>query len=354
MIPYIRCYFYLFGCKMVESTINKEDKRKKEVKRSKKVPYGMDFYLYVICYIKKHNKLPEMGISKQAMQYHLKKLKVSNIINKIGYGTWAVDQDKWEQFQARKEVKIMPKVGKPTEIEKLIKDKPIRGHGFVFTLKIPNIRNWDNREQYLIKHKIDYKNIGLHNSTQSINFRNHKIWLSNRSIIIYFPKDKSYFDNTAEDSKKFAIYHFKHLIIGLERLLGTNFRINNNYEFKVSRQHYANINNSLAKQYNMDGSKLNVYNAGKLWFIIDNSFNLNEAETVKPDTASKDMDKVVMPFFNDLKDHYDNTGESLTISKMMQVVNGLLELETKRELNKYTDNVYNHDNYDKKKPDYLG
>ena len=84
---------------------------KKQVKEVKKVKIDKNFYLYVIKYIKQHGKLPQLGISKQAMNYHLKKLKALNIINKIGYGVWAVDSDKWEQFQFQEKVKNMPKVG---------------------------------------------------------------------------------------------------------------------------------------------------------------------------------------------------------------------------------------------------
>jgi len=199
-------------------------------------------------------------------------------------------------------------------------------------LKLKDIRNWKNRTLYLEKHKIEYKKVGLYKTTQSIMFRNHKIWLCDNSIVVYFPKDKSYFDYTAQSSKQYAIYNFKHIIIGLERLLDIDFKIMGNYEFKTSRQHFANINNSLAKQYNKDGSKLNIYNKDGLWFIIDNSFNLQEAETTNPKTADKDMDKVVMPFFNDLKDHHTATGETLTITKMMELVNGLIKLNVQREV----------------------
>jgi len=337
--------------------INKGNKLEKEVKRSKNhtmVKKGKkNFYFSVCRHIKTYGKLPDLGISKQALQYYVNNLKRAGIITKLDYGVWSIDEDKWQQFLFRKEVKITPKVGQPTDLEKLITKHKIRGHGFVFTLKLPNIRNWTNREQYLLKHKIHYKNIGLYKKTQSILFRQHKIWLSKNSIVIYFPKDKSYFDATAKESKQYAIYQLKQLIIGIERLLSINLRIHNKYEFRVSRQHFANINNTLAEQYNKAGKKLNIYNSKGLWFVIDNSFKLNEAETVNPKTSDKDMDKVVMPFFNDLKDHYDKTGESLTIGKILEAINGLVKLNVQRELQDFN-NLNKLNKEDKLKPEYFG
>lgn len=337
---------------MGKYAINKENQKKKEVKTSKNYTLDKKFLLVLLDYIKNNNKLPDLDMSKQALNYHIKKLKVSNIIYKTGYSTWSVDYDKYEQFKFRKQVKIMPKVAKPTEIEKLTK-KTIRSHGFVFTLKLPNIQNWNYRETYLIKHKIPYKNIGIHNNTQSITFRSCKIWLCSKTIVIYFPKDKSYFDINAENGKNYAIYNLESILKGLEIHLNVDLKIKHKYEFKVSRQHYANINNSLAMQYNKNGRKLNIYNKGGLWFIIDNSFNLNEAETIDPNTADKDMDKVVMPFFNDLKDHYDTTGESLTMSGMLNIINGLIKLNVQEKQNNYPTMIENN-NINKKKLDYIG
>ncbi len=69
-------------------------------------------------------------------------------------------------------------------------------------------------------------------------------------------------------------------------------------------QEYAEINNELATKCNADKDKIRAYTTdeGKLWFLIDNSFNLNEAETVGG-TAKQDMEDTVQPFFNDLRDH---------------------------------------------------
>jgi len=60
------------------------------------------------------------------------------------------------------------------------------------------------------------------------------------------------------------------------------------------------MQNALAQQYNESGEKLEIRNGKGLWFLIDNSFNLNEAETVHPGSAMTD-NKKVQDFFNSLK-----------------------------------------------------
>ena len=69
--------------------------------------------------------------------------------------------------------------------------------------------------------------------------------------------------------------------------------------------HYAETNNELAQECEKKAYKVRVYTTSdsKLWFLIDNSFNLHEAETVHPETAKEDMGNIVKPFFNDLRDN---------------------------------------------------
>jgi len=137
-----------------------------------------------------------------------------------------------------------------------------------------------------------------------------------KSIIVY--GKYSYFSRTAEEAKDYAIYKFISLIKSLERFLHADFTIKagQQYMFKVSRQHYALVKNVLAQQYDNEGKKLQVYTANGLWFLIDNSFNLHEAETVHPETAVDDNNKV-QSFFNSLKDY------PLTTDFILETMNGI-------------------------------
>ena len=72
--------------------------------------------------------------------------------------------------------------------------------------------------------------------------------------------------------------------------------------FSVCRQHYSLVKNAIAKDYLNRKDKLHVWDKdGKLWLLIDNSFNLEELENVHTKT-SKDDNKIVQDDFNSLKE----------------------------------------------------
>ena len=261
----------------------------------------------------------DLAISNQALQYYLDKLKHEGIIRKIGYGSWEVADDK---SLVKKEVKnhLRVAIEKPHQSNLyLFTQDAVRSHAFVFTLKIPkDLRNWNNkkREFFLAKRDIQFTNLTTFGGGQRILHKGRKVWLTNKSVIVY--EKSSYLAETAVDAKSHAIYNFISLIKSLERLLHADFteRAGQQYSFKVSRQHYALIKNALAKQYDAEGKKLNVYSDQGLWFVIDNSFNLHEAETVHPKTADTDSIKI-QNFFNSLKE------QPLTTDFILEVMNGI-------------------------------
>ena len=256
------------------------------------------------------------GIPKTTLQYHLNKLKNAGVIRKIAYGTWEVlDASILQLKRSTKSSQVAQ--DKLPENSNFLKQDTVRGHAFVFTLKIDkDLRNWERREDFLVNNSLNYMKLNLPGGGQRITFEGRKIWLTNKSIIVY-GKD-SYFSETAKGAKDYAIYKFISLIKRLERFLHADFTIKagRQYKFKVSRQHYALVKNALAQQYDKEGKKLQVYAAKGLWFLIDNSFNLHEAETVHPETADEDNHKV-QSFFNSLKDY------PLTTDFILETMNGI-------------------------------
>lgn len=231
-----------------------------------------------------------LNMSKTALQYYLSSLKEQGIIKKIGYGVWQVNDGK--------------EVQKSTQVTNLnlLKVDSVRGHAFVFKFKLPeNLRNWDKREELLKSAGIEFKPLKILGGGQQLIYKGRKVWLTDKSIIIYEPE--SFIADFAKEAQSKALFHITELMRGLERHLRANFNINQS-RFKVSRQHYALVKNALAKQYDDEGNKLQCYTGEGLWFIIDNSFNLHEAETIHPKTAVKDNEKV-QNFFNGIK-KYDN------------------------------------------------
>ena len=287
-------------------------------------PKHSNLYLYILQQLKLGNQpakmVRELGIPKTSFQYYLKNLKDRGLISKLGYGVWeVVNEDILVKNEKCETVRVA--VEKPHQLNlHFFTQDSIRGHAFTFTLKIPeHLRNWtnENREFFLAKRDIQFINLTTFGGGQRIIFKGRKVWLTNKSVIIY--EKSSYLAETATDAKSHAIYNFISLIKGLERLLHADFteHAGRQYSFKVSRQHYALIKNALAKQYDAEGKKLNIYSDKGLWFVIDNSFNLHEAETVHPETADTDSTKV-QNFFNSLKEQPLTTGFILDVMHGIQ------------------------------------
>jgi DNA-binding Lrp family transcriptional regulator len=233
-------------------------------------------------------------LPKQNISYFVGKLKKQGCIEKIGYGVW-------------KYIKPYEKSKKTVVIGKnsghSLKPNTIRGHGFLFKLDLPNnFRNWDKREDILKDLKIRFEDyfVGGIKRGQRITAQNTKVALTDKSIIINFPE--SYIAETPTLARKDAVAKFLRVVKHLERIMRANFSQFGKYKFRVSRQHYALIKNSLARQYLDDEynkKKLHIYSGRGLWLLIDNSYNLEELEAVHKKTAVKDSTKV-QNFFNGL------------------------------------------------------
>lgn len=267
-------------------------------KRSK----NPNFYLSVFSSIKAglnpSQICSRLNISKQLLSYYLEVLKLHGNIKKVGYGTW----------EAVKEVKIL-------HVEHSKFESKIRSHAFGFYLKIPIIKEWSKREEFLNSKNINFKPSELINiKSQKFIYRNFHITLFSHGIKFLSVKEKNEFrTNSATLGKEMAIRRIIEVIRGLESLFGVSFVINKQYQVRVTRQHHANVRNELAKFYNDSHRKLKVFNEKGYWLLIDCSLNVDELESVRGGTADSDMDNVVMPFFNSTKKHFESTGETWTL-----------------------------------------
>ena len=269
---------------------------KKEVKKL----FELDIINYLkagLSPVKISNKL---NISMPNLSYYLKTLKEQGKIIKVGYGTWEV-----------KEVKIM------TKDTTTLKPKEVRGHAFIWKIKIPNEMKGYNK---LTNLKVKYKLVGI-KQTPSILILNKKVWLGNNNIIIF--DSNSYLGTNAVESRKYAVSRLLTIIQALERELGINLKTEEGYIFKPSREHYSLIKNSLAHQYNQEGKKLLIKFHSETWFLIDNSYNLDEAETIHKDTALLD-NLGVQKFFNELKELNFEATPKETWKAINQVTNNQL------------------------------
>ena len=261
---------------------------------------GKSFYLSALELIKEGKNPTKicdiLEVTKQRLNYYLSTLKRCGCIEKIGYGTWKYIKD-FDEKEVKKTVVIGRNSGDT------LKPNDVRGHGFLFKLELPNkFKNWNKRENILnqlkIKHRPYY--VGGIKRGQRLTAQNTKVALTDKSILVNFPE--SYIRETATLAQKDAIAKFLRVVKHLERILRANFSQFGKYKFKVSRQHYALIKNSLARQYlnnEYNSKKLHVYAGRGLFLLIDNSYNLEEIESVHKDTAVKDNEKV-QDFFSGL------------------------------------------------------
>jgi DNA-binding transcriptional ArsR family regulator len=261
----------------------------------------------------------QFGLKKTTVQYHLSMLKQAGLIEKVGYGVWEIIKE-FNEKEVQKTTRVTSRqLGANLN---LFKQDRVRGHAFQFKINLPELRNWENREKLFLKKDIKFEPllIGGINRGQKLEFKGRKIWLTDKSIIIY--EKSSYLADTSKEAQERAIQDMLALMKSLEKHLQANFKTGKYYKFKVSRQHYSLVKNALAQQYDKEGNKLQVYNEDGLWFLIDNSYNLHEAETVHPKT-SVDDNKKVQDYFNGVKKLEDYTPQ-FVVNSMQGIQNNQL------------------------------
>jgi hypothetical protein len=240
----------------------------------------------------------QLNISMPNLSYYLRNLKKSGNIKKVAYGTW--------------EVKTM------TLNTLTKKDKQIRGHAFIWTIKLNKKFDWIKLLDSTGPH--NYKLVrGL---IPRIVVNNHKVWLGKSTITIY--ESKSFYADNSIQSRKFAVITLLEVLEALESLLKINLRP---YIFKPTREHYSMIKNDLARQYNRNNEKMIIHDdlEGD-WLWIDDSESLNELET-KNIVRSKQ----VQDWWNDNKKH----DFKVTPSFLLENLNKVIEVQNNdRELTK--------------------
>jgi len=179
------------------------------------------------------------------------------------------------------------------------------------------------------------------------------IRLFRNTIEIYI--GHSFYGDDANEAHNKSMKYLKRLIRRIEydlKIILVKDRTQNIREVKA---HYSEMNNELAKDMNNKKEKLMITaeEDGKNWLSIDNSFNLDEMETIHPETSKEDMDKI-KPFFNDLREN-----KPPNLSEMMILIKEVVEVnkETSAGLNSIVQLLKPKEEKivkDKNKPDYFG
>jgi len=215
---------------------------------------GKNFY-FILINLLKQGKNPSaisktMKVSKQNINYHIRKLKSKGIVQKKGYGTW--------------EVKNITS----NMLSSLPNKKEIRGHAFIWTVKLNKEYNWEELLR-TTKHKL------IRSSIPRLIINNKKIWLGKKTITIY--ENRSFYAINPIESRKYAVVSLLEVLDALQNKLKINLKP---YIFKPAREHYGMIKNDLARQYNRQGKKLHIKDDIEgIWLWIDDSESLAELET---------------------------------------------------------------------------
>lgn len=277
----------------------------------KKVPKKSSVYQY---------EQPKLTKTEKEIITYLTKdfLTIKQIANRRRTSQRAVRktiQNLREKGIINRNYKIVPKNVCPPELFQKNGTFPIRLHGLEFNVKI------------LFKDE-RYKNILSKGNT--IFLDGNTIRLFKQSIEVYVVKS-FYADNPHKCMSK-ALKYVQRLFIMLENDAKIILLKNRSYNIRVVKAEFAEVGNEFAVDCYDKSDKIKVYTRedGKLWFLIDNSFNLHEAETVHSETSQYDMQNVVQPFFNDLRTNKPPINSELAIK-----INEILEIQkiTQNQIN---------------------
>jgi len=226
----------------------------------------------------------KLNISKQKLNYYLRGLKKRGLLIKKGQG--------W--YEVVKSSKNSTKYGV------LLKKDMIRGHAFIWNIKLPKeIEGWNNRINILKQKRINFKLVGALKTTPRIKALGRKVWLCNNHLRIFDKKGESYYSESSKQSRKLAYSELLEIMRVLENKLGFIFKP---FEFSFQKEHYALIKNDLAIDQNRKGIITRISDKDGEWLLIDDSLERGgELETIGK--KSYKVNKNLQKWWNKKKDN---------------------------------------------------
>lgn len=263
-----------------------------------------------------------LGVHEKSLIRFVKGLKASGRIKKVGM-IWEIPEVTYD--------------GNPP---KAVVEE-VRGHGFLFKAKLSKKLLLSKRQEIVNKAKIPNKIINNHKRPYAVSFifKGYRMRFTEQSILIWQPKELSWYGINALEARNKAIADFKEVIYSLQTMLGFPLP----EKLSIASNHYALIKNELAKQYNKSKEKLYVEDHSGLWLIIDNSWNLDELETVHPKTALEN-NIIVQQDFNELKETHltrkklkaysDQNAEAIKV--LTQTLTKFIEVSTPQTMDEFS------------------
>lgn len=122
--------------------------------------------------------------------------------------------------------------------------------------------------------------------------------------------------DSADDAEMRYMEHLMVLLREIEKDYDVGIIKHRKQNIKIVRQHYSETDNEIAKEYERKDRILRVKASedGKTWLLVDNSENWHELETLHPETAKNDNQRVVS-FLNDIRDN-----DAPNISEVLRII----------------------------------
>jgi len=207
----------------------------------------------------------------------------------------------------------------------------IRLHNLAVKINILNKpTNWELKRSKLASIRVLSKEIRLKNNKYQIHsFSNVKIKTTTNSIIFYLP---STYGNSTEETFQQSLDLLWKSIPKIESLFNIILTKDRKTNIEIISNHYARLNDSLAKKYRKEGNKLYIKDKeGKIWLVSDASFRVDETEAIDTIKAKEDMD-IVHNFFNDLRKNPATVTEILNLVRENSANNIALSMNFKSHI----------------------
>lgn len=276
------------------------------------------FLLELFLFLEKNSSAREaakrFGMTPQSLSYHLKKLKLLDVVEKIGYGVWATKRENLSNLNSyivKKTVKTSKKELKKTAPCRYTQKgggAVVSGHAYIFVLKLPDIARWSSRRSFLSKHNISFRVIPQGESLDSSLFGGWRVWLCSRSVVFYAPRGSRYVSSDEFVSSREAFFDCLSLVRRLEGLLRVSFLVRGEYVLKPRREHNAHLDRLVASGVSRGGKdSFVVWDDSGVWLRVDSSLGYPELESEAGGSESRvvevrDASRLVREDFNTLKD----------------------------------------------------
>lgn len=144
----------------------------------------------------------------------------------------------------------------------------------------------------------------LRQSKGTFYFKGNTIRFYRSSIEVYASPDLHFWGTTVQEATSRSVAYWNDFFKQLENRYSFIIIKGPNTRIKQVNAHYSEINNELAEQELKHNNKIQIRATedNKVWFTIDNSFNLKEAEFQHSETSKQDAEKLTQ-HFNEIRDH---------------------------------------------------